>query len=578
MRRITVIYLALMLCAALFSQEKNHAFNVNERLGRGINIGNTFEAPSETEWGNPWNPEYCKIISELGFNHIRVPIRWEPSDRSMANAPYTIEPEFMERIKSVIDEALKYKLHVIINMHHHEALVADPSGQKERFLSQWEQIATYFSNYPDSLVFEVLNEPNGNITPAIWNQLAADALAGIRKTNPDRIVSIGTAEWGGIAGLSQLQLPDDENLIVTIHYYNPFEFTHQGADWSNMQDVKDVKWYDTEAERETIHQEFAAVKAFAQNNNVPVHIGEFGAYNKADMDSRARWTTYLARWFEEQGFSWAYWEFSAGFGIYDPATERLAIPLVNALLHNPIPEPAKVELTSVYKSNFQNNADGWNIYCQGGAEATATVNSGKLETTVITKGTEGWHIQLTKYDIPLEKDQVYQLSFKAMSTVTNPTTGYVGRNADPWDAYGDYNVATLTPTESTYSFVFTMKEPSDPAARFVFDLGTFDAPSTVTFSEIRLDKVQVNPTKITQLKETKIIPCYFSSMQDRLYITNESNYTAATIYSATGSLVSRHKLAAGINEINCNQWNSGVYILILESKDQKQSTKIHKRK
>jgi endoglucanase len=90
------------------------AFEMNGRLGRGINIGNTFEAPSETAWGNPWNPEYCRIISELGFSHIRIPVRWETAERSLAEPPYTIQPVFLERIRSVIDTALSHNLHVIL--------------------------------------------------------------------------------------------------------------------------------------------------------------------------------------------------------------------------------------------------------------------------------------------------------------------------------------------------------------------------------------------------------------------------------------------------------------------------------
>lgn len=115
----------------------------------------------------------------------------------MVKAPYTIDATFLDKIKQVVDTALKYELHIIINMHHHEQLHADPVGQKERFLSQWYQIADYFKDYPDSLLFEVLNERNGNITPSLWNEYFADALTEIRKTNPTRVISMGIAEYGG---------------------------------------------------------------------------------------------------------------------------------------------------------------------------------------------------------------------------------------------------------------------------------------------------------------------------------------------------------------------------------------------
>lgn len=89
-------------------------------------------------------------MADLGFDHVRLPVRWEPSDRSMDTAPYTIDPAFLNRIREVVDVALKYKLHIIVNMHHHEALYEDPEGQKARFISQWQQIADHFRDYPEA--------------------------------------------------------------------------------------------------------------------------------------------------------------------------------------------------------------------------------------------------------------------------------------------------------------------------------------------------------------------------------------------------------------------------------------------
>ena len=204
------------------SQNRIRAFEMNERLGRGVNMGNAFEAPSENEWENPWKPKYFEIMADLGLDNVRLPVRLKPSDRSMATAPYTINETFLCRIQEVVDEALNNKLHIIVNMHHHEALFEDPEVQKECFLSMWNQIATHFQDYPDSLLFEVLNEPHGNISPQMWNEFFADALTEIRLTNPTRVVIMGTAEYGGLGGFVHLELPEDEYIIVSPHYYNPF--------------------------------------------------------------------------------------------------------------------------------------------------------------------------------------------------------------------------------------------------------------------------------------------------------------------------------------------------------------------
>jgi aryl-phospho-beta-D-glucosidase BglC (GH1 family) len=134
MKKYQITSLFLLLVLFIEAQDRTKAFEINQKLGRGINYGNMFEAPSETAWGNPWQPEYPEIIANLGFDHVRMPIRWEPSDRSSSTPPYTIESSFLARIKEVVDLTLSKGLYVIINMHHHEALYDDPDGQKDHFL------------------------------------------------------------------------------------------------------------------------------------------------------------------------------------------------------------------------------------------------------------------------------------------------------------------------------------------------------------------------------------------------------------------------------------------------------------
>lgn len=570
MKKHLLLALAICCCQALFSQNKEQASEINKRLGRGVNIGNTFEAPSETEWGNPWNADYADMIAELGFNHIRLPVRWEP--RSMDTAPYTIDSDFLKRIQSVVDKAIENNLHIIVNMHHHEALITNPSGQKERFLAMWRQIAEYFKDYPSNLLFEILNEPNDKMTAELWNQFAADGVKEIRKSNPNRTILIGTAEWGGIGGLSKLQLPDDDNLIVTLHYYNPFNFTHQGAEWSNMQDIKDVKWNDTDAERATITAEFQAVKEFAQKNNVPIHIGEFGAYSKADIDSRARWTTYLARWFEEQGYSWAYWEFSAGFGIYNPSTKQFIQPLVDALLKNQMPEPAQVVYTPVYESNFGNGTDGWNLYPSGSAKATLSSKNNSLEINITSKGSEGWHVQPTKTGIPLVKGEMYELSFTASATADCAFSSYVGKNSDLWNAYSDYNQAAVGKSSQTYSYSFTMSQANDAAARIAFDMGVIAAPITIILKDVKVRKAQIIPTHIAGNRMSREIPYYISANKE-LVIRNDYAYAEAGIYSMDGVLLSNHFIARGINTISMHNQKAGVYLLRLKESDKSVSFK-----
>jgi hypothetical protein len=488
----------LLVFFSYYGFAQTAAFEFNKKLGVGVNMGNMFEAPTETDWGNPWKPEYFGIISQMGFKHVRIPIRWEPAARSSATPPYLITPTFFARIKQVVDDALKNKLIVVINMHHHEALLTDVTGQKERFLSQWTQISEYFKSYSDSLIFEVLNEPNSSITPEVWNNLFPEALQKIRLTNPNRYVLIGTAEWGGLGGLSKLVWPNDPFIFPTIHYYNPFHFTHQGASWSGPESTNWIgtEWLNTQGERETMQNDFAPLVAFSKKYNVPVHIGEFGAYEKADMPSRIRWTNYLARYFGELGFSCAYWEFSAGFGIYDLVAKKARQDLLDALVTDPMYPVSQTILTPVYKDEFKLSTTDWQLYTQQTGNATKTIVNGEAKVTINNGSTETWHVQLVKNNIKIEKEKMYQVSFTARSTAERTISAYVGKSASPYTGYSGGNSITLGTAGKSFSFTFQMKEPTDLSSRIVFDLGKSSEDFFLDEISLSLVTVSVSEAKI----------------------------------------------------------------------------------
>jgi endoglucanase len=576
MKKLQLAIIMALIASLSFAQDPATAFEMNERLGRGINMGNAFEAPTESAWGNPWQPNYFRIMAELGFSHVRIPIRWTTPARSSETPPYTITQTFMNRIQQVVDTALKYNLHPIINMHHHEALFEDPDGQKDRFLAQWEQIADFFKDYPDSLVFEVLNEPHNNLTPEKWNDFFAEALGIIRESNPTRVVLLGTAEYGGLAGVRHLQIPDDPYIILSVHYYNPFEFTHQGASWVGDGSTAwlGTKWYDTEAERQTIINEFSYTKQFAGEHNLPVHVGEFGAYSNADMDSRVRWTTFLARWFEEQGFSWAYWEFSAGFGIYNPQAGHFHQPLVDALLHNPMPEPTAIVSTPVFEQDFQQSTAGWNVTSGGTGQATMAADQGNLVVNITNGGTEGWHVQLSKQGILLEQGSMYKVTFRGKALESQRhLTSYLGRSSDPWNAYSGYNLIAVSAQEQEYSYTFIMTNNTDANARLVFDLG-------MSFVGFSLSYVAVEKlTMVTSSGEIRSqeIKVYPNPAKDTLRVENITGYDSLYIYDLWGKRLQTHKISGTDLEMNMEGLPSGLYMVTLENGNDHSTFKIIKK-
>lgn len=485
------LFSALFLLFAVVVFGQRPLFDYNRSLGKGVNLGNVFEAPREGEWGNPFKDDFFIKIKQAGFNHVRLPIRWDTPERCLQSPPYTITPAFMSRIQYVVDLALAQGLKVIVNMHHHDEIFTNPNGVKPRFLAQWTQISSHFKDYSRDLMFEVMNEPHDQLTPELWNVFFADALTEIRKTNPDRVVLMGVAEFGGLSGLGKLVPPADPNVIVSIHYYNPFQFTHQGADWVGSQSLEwlGTKWNDLEAERQVMRQEFASAQNFSQTYNIPIHIGEFGAFDRADMASRVRWSTFLARYLESIDFSWAYWEWSAGFGVYNPTTGQYRTELLDALISNPLPEPTKTIATVLFEGNFTNTS-GWNFFTNSEAIGSLAANNGQLNVNITRAGSEGWHAQLVRNGFNIVKNKMYRLSFEAKAANKNALTFYMGKASDPWNSYSGYNGISLSENFAEYSTLFTMNSTTDPMARMVFDLGT--QSGLIEFRKIKLEEITLD--------------------------------------------------------------------------------------
>lgn len=319
------------LMAGATQAAETGAFVANKRLGRGMNLGNALEAPTEGEWGVRLQPQYFRAIKDAGFDTVRLPVRW--SAHAATAAPYAIDPKFAARVDWAIDQALANKLNIIVNVHHYEEMDTKPDEHLPRLVGLWEQIAARYKDRPDAVYFELLNEPHDKLTEKKWNAALPEALAAVRKTNPNRAVIVGPGQWNGIWALDKLELPEDANLIVTVHCYAPFQFTHQGAPWVKDADKwKGKKWEGTEAEQAAVRKELAQAAAWGKKHDRPMFLGEFGAYQAADMASRARWTRFIARQAERLGMSWAYWEFCSGFGAYDPRAESWYRPLRAALL------------------------------------------------------------------------------------------------------------------------------------------------------------------------------------------------------------------------------------------------------
>lgn len=306
------------------------AFIQNKRLGRGVNILGYDPIWQSRDIGR-FKEDHFRIIKEGGFSSVRVnlyPFRYMDQKNN-----YKLPQSWFDLLDWVLEKALDNKLMVILDFHEFTAMAENPVTKKEIFLSFWRQVAPRYKNMPSNVLFEIMNEPNGQLTPAMWNGFLAEALAIIRESNPTRTVVIGPGFWNQIPHLDELKLPDnDRNIIVTIHYYSPHNFTHQGAPWSKGSDAFLGTTWGTDQDKAAVRADFQKAKDWSAAHKRPILLGEFGAYERADMDSRVRYTSYVARTAEEFGFSWNYWQFDSDFIVYNIDKGMWNEPIYRALI------------------------------------------------------------------------------------------------------------------------------------------------------------------------------------------------------------------------------------------------------
>ena len=325
--------IAVLLPAAGAASSKSaggvDAFALNQRLGRGINVLGYDDLWRHPERGR-FKAEHFRAIRQAGFNHVRINLHPFRDNRGDGGK---LREEWLKTLDWAVEQALANQLLVILDFHEFEAMSRDPAGLKARFLAIWSELAERYKDRPAEVLFEILNEPHGKFTAELWNEYLRDTLAVIRRTNPERTVVIGPVQWNSIQKLGTLSLPsDDRNLIVTVHYYSPFEFTHQGAGWTSQKDKLGVTWKATPDEQAAIRRDLDKAQAWSQKEHRPIYLGEFGAYDKAEMPSRARYVGFVAREAEKRGWSWAYWQFDGDFIVYDIKNGHWIEPLRDALI------------------------------------------------------------------------------------------------------------------------------------------------------------------------------------------------------------------------------------------------------
>lgn len=322
---------------------------MNARLGKGINLGNSWDSRGnnlDCSWGNCIEDEDFKLVKAAGFNSIRLPVRWQQnSDYST----HTVDPERLAGVKEDIALAISEGLAVIVNFHHYEELnkagsnySKDPAAyneEKTHFLKLWEQVAKEMNEFPDDmLVLEILNEPTIS-SGELVDELLNDAYEVIRENAPGKTIMFESYHAAKFQDLGILHLPADGNIIYSGHYYEPFAYSHQGHSAQNPC-VGDAA-YGNAAMADLMSYVKLAKSMYPDvvaGQYIPMNMGEFGISGGTDAANtsnckengvlptatgKAKWAQASVQAAEALGISWHYWGLTrvGGFEAYDRASD-----------------------------------------------------------------------------------------------------------------------------------------------------------------------------------------------------------------------------------------------------------------
>ena len=276
-------------------------------MGKAWNLGNALDSTKngtvgETLWNNPTvNQGLFDAVKTAGFDTVRIPVSFMDKI-GIAESGYAVDTAWMNRVKTVVDYALDSGLFVIMDMHHDGSKdvtgkwidISLPEGTQRtamlnKFSAVWTQIAQTFAGYDQHLVFESMNEVMIGESYGYTSSLAYENINALNQTfvnavrnvegNSDRCLLIPGYNTNidlTISGLFKKPTDTTDNrLMLSVHYYDPYNFT------LNDQDTEE--W---DGDTDYISSQMQKISAFASGLNMPVIIGEYGAIDKDNLDSR----------------------------------------------------------------------------------------------------------------------------------------------------------------------------------------------------------------------------------------------------------------------------------------------------
>ena len=626
------------------------SFEIVEEMGRGINLGNVLSAPIEGNWAFSVYEEYFDQVKDEGFSNVRIPVDFfggtflnadytvNGSERTLSalsncddnscfselagtqnqydGSPddYYVNPLYLDRLQQIVDWSMSKGLVTIIDFHGAKLkenflytfdqsdingvnYYSDPTSAKRiadlnKFKAIWRDIAERFKDYPETLLFEVFNEPYFWLTANEISTISSEIINIVRSSGSNnesrKIIITGgdTNSWEVIFQIPNDLINSDPNLIATFHYYQPMSFTSSMQEYNNNFNL-------SQNAKNQITQRFSQINSWSTTNNIPVYLGEFGADNENGTNywiggsngafggpnpaDRIEYHRHIAEQAISNNFSFSAW--CAG----NKSTKTISLRTDNPESENIIAgnwvEEVKDALLGIgcYSSEdvLIQNPDfecginnGWDLSTYSGAQASFSETetesfegkSARIEVTELASSNSGFNkviLNNQEYDQDLSGKTI-NIKFNAKSNSDNNESISIKIRLKLGSSGNNYIVSdelTLSSEYSLYEFEFDIDETYDAHKLQVLCGNAIGEYFFDNFETIINDQSFSNDDEIIQ--DVVFFPIPF---ENNLYFNSNQNLDVR-IYSIEGKLISVLKLQSETGKVNLDFLEKGVYIL-----------------
>ncbi len=368
--RSRLFFVFLVVALPAFAQDRTTdvktAFARAQHLRHGINASEWFAQSGNYSADNTkkyTDDADIALMAQIGFDNVRLSIDAAPLTRGFFARD---DSNFIGRLDHAVDQMIAKGMAVQIDIHpesDYKKRVSTTGEGVDRFVMLWRKLAAHYADRnPDLIFYEIMNEPEER-DPYRWMGVQARAAAAIREVAPKNTIIAAGANWSGISDLLLQEPLQDGNVIYTFHFYEPMQFTHQGASWTgtwpaltrdipypptdeslqnSLAEVPDAHskyelehyWLDHWDARR-IRMQIDAAAGWGKLHDVPLICNEFGVHRPvAPADSRMRWIHDVRAALEADNIGWTMWDYRGGFGVVwkeDGQAAKIDAAVVEAL-------------------------------------------------------------------------------------------------------------------------------------------------------------------------------------------------------------------------------------------------------